>query len=324
MTGGAPPALSGIVVHWRDEEGLSELVAAWPRDPRLELVVVDNGTDPDTAHAGAAAGALPEGLPPGIAGRVLRPGENLGFAGGADLGVAASRGEVVLLLNPDAVPREGALDALLDGFSRHPEAAGLAPRLEGPDGRSQHRWQLGRVPTPGRLVLEAWFLPAGGGDGEEPEAGSVVEQPAAAALALRRHAWERLGGMDPRFHPAWFEDVDLARRMRDAGERCLYWPEARFRHRRGATVPRLGYGRFLWIYYRNLDRYLAKHHGRSWAAAARLAVVKGMVLRLLLLPLRRPRRAAGRGEAAAGLLAAALGAASGWRAPKAWARGEEW
>jgi GT2 family glycosyltransferase len=154
----------------------------------------------------------------------------------------------------------------------------------------------------------------------EPAAGSPVEQPAAAALALRRDALAAAGGLDERFHPAWFEDVDLARRLRDAGAVVRYWPAARFRHRLGASVPRLGYAAFLWIYYRNLVRYLGKHHGQAWAAAAVLALPLGMLLRLALLPLRRPRRAASRGEAARGLVGVAAGALSGWRLPAALAR----
>jgi len=313
------PALSGVVVHWCDEEGLAALIDSWPRDPRFELVVVDNGTR--TGGRGRVAD-----LPAGLEGRVLRPDRNLGFAGGANRGADAARGDVILLLNPDAVPVPGALDALLDGFTTHPEAAGLAPRLESgledglEDGAgalpSQHRWQLGRLPSPGRLVLEGLFLPARGGPEEEPPAGTPVEQPAAAALAVRREEWRDVGGMDPGFYPAWFEDVDLARRLRSDGALLLYWPAARFHHGLGSTVPRLGYGRFLYIYYRNLARYLRKHHGAGWAFVARLVLPVGMLLRLALLPVRRPRRATGRADAARGLVAVLLGALSGWRLPR--------
>jgi len=324
-TGATGPVLSGVVIHWRDGDSLARLVRAWPRDPRFELIVVDNGADPDTLPG--------SDLPADSPARLIRPGRNLGFAGAANRGAAIARGEILLLLNPDAVPEPGALDALLDGFSAHPEAAGLAPRLvddaggSPTEGRvegeaeseppSQYRWQLGRLPSPGRLVLEGLFLPARGGPEQEPPAGTPVEQPAAAALALRREEWREVGGMDPRFHPAWFEDVDLARRLRAAGALLLYWPASRFRHALGSTVPKLGYGRFLWIYYRNLTRYLAKHHGRGWAAAACAVLPVGMLLRLALLPVRRPRRATGRADAARGLLAVTVGALSGWRLPRA-------
>jgi N-acetylglucosaminyl-diphospho-decaprenol L-rhamnosyltransferase len=368
------PLLAAIVVHWHDEARLANLVAAWPRDdPRFELVVVDNsgsapgppGTAsgiaerlgdfrraPDDAPApsisrptrAATSTPAPVNLPaaPAVAlpVRLLRPGRNLGFAGGINAGVAASRAPLLLLLNPDALLEPGALDRLLAGFAAHPEAAGLAPRLAGEDGEPQFAWQLRRLPSAWGCLRQTLPWPAasvtggtGGsrraGDGSsrrasggssrhaiEPPPGAPVEQPAAAALALRREALLAAGGLDEQFHPAWFEDVDLARRLRQAGARLLYWPAARFTHALGSTVPRLGYGRFLWIYHRNLERYLAKHHGAAWALASRVTLAAGLLLRLPLTALRRPHRAASRREGAAGLLVTLAGVFSGWRLPR--------
>jgi N-acetylglucosaminyl-diphospho-decaprenol L-rhamnosyltransferase len=295
------PRLTGIVVHWRNEEPMAELTASWPRDPRFELVVVDNGS------------SEPLALGPG---RLVKPERNLGFAGGANAGAAEAGGEILLILNPDAVPEPGALDRLLEGFEAHPEAAGLAPRLVGPDGQSQAGWQLRHLPSPWQLLLQAFPFTGSPKSGPEPPAGSPVEQPAAAALALRRSAFEAVGGFDAGFHPAWFEDVDLAARLKQAGHVLLYWPAATFRHGLGSTVPQLGYGRFLWIYYRNLTRYLRRHHGPFWSLAARVALVLGMAVRMILLPLRRPRRASSRSEAFRGLLAVLAGALTGWKQPR--------
>lgn len=310
----SPPELSGLVVHWGSRDPLDELLAAWPHDPRFELVVVDNAGTPDLE------------LPEGCSGTVLRPGANLGFAGGIAAAAAAAHAEILLLLNSDVAPLPGALDALVAGFEGHrddPRLAGLAPRLigasEGHPQASQWRWQLRDLPSPGALLLHALFVPVGGRLTEEPAAGEPVEQPAAAALALTRDAFDRVGGLDTGFHPAWFEDVDLARRLRDAGLVLRYHPQARLRHRLGSSVASLGYGPFLWIYSKNLVRYLGKHHGRSWSAAARGLLPLGAVARLLALPLRRPRRAASRSEAAYGLVAAAVGALTGWRKPAGWA-----
>lgn len=319
-------------MHWHDEEQLAELIAAWPLDdPRFELVVVDNsGTVPATTGAprtppspllvSPPLASLPplRQLPRLPQLQILRPGRNLGFAGAVNAGVAATRAPLVLLLNPDAVPEPGAIERLIEGFAAHPEAAGLAPRLSGRRGESQSAWQLRRLPSPWACLRQTLpRLPFLGAAGQraEPAAGTPVEQPAAAALALRRAALAAAGGLDERFHPAWFEDVDLARRLRQAGAPLLYWPAARFRHGLGSTVARLGYGRFLWIYHRNLERYLAKHHGAGWVPAARLLLVAGLAMRLPLVVLWRPRRAASRRAAAAGLLLALAGALSGWRLP---------
>ena len=298
------PLLSGVVVHWHNEAQLAELLGAWPRDPRFELVVVDNGSASLPADAGSEAV------------RWVRPGRNLGFAGGVNAGAVAAGAPLLLVLNPDAVPEPGALDELLRGFAALPEAAGLAPRLAGSDGASQAAWQLRDLPGLGALLAQALLLPPPSGRSSEPAAGTPVQQPAAAALVLRRTALAAVGGLDERFFPAWFEDVDLARRLRAAGLQLCYWPAARFRHGLGSTVPRLGYGPFLWIYHRNLGRYLAKHHGAAWALAARIALVLGALLRLALLPFHAPRRAAGRGDAARAFAALLAGALSGWRRPR--------
>ena len=292
------PTVSGIVVHWRNETELAALIAAWPTDPRFELIVVDNGSE----------GGMPTGKY-----RLIEPGRNLGFAGGANAGAAAARGEVLLFLNPDACPEPGALDRLLEGFEARPDAAGLAPKLLGEDGGSQHQWQLRPLPSPVTLIFQTLLLPAGKGPREEPAAGARIEQPAAAALALRRTSFERVGGFDPEFYPAWFEDVDLARRMEEAGLTLRYHPAAVFRHGLGSSVPRLGYGPFLSIYYGNLDRYLRKHHGQFWVGAARGTLAIGLLLRLALVPLRRPARAASRREAARGLVAALRKLWHGWK-----------
>jgi GT2 family glycosyltransferase len=301
------PTLSAVVVHWHDEGALAQLASIWPADPRFELVVVDNGSDRPLARL------LPDHA------RLVEPGKNLGFAGGANRGVEEARGGLLLLMNPDARPASGDpvddLKALITAFVDHPDAGALAPRMESLDGEPQWRWQLRRLPRPLALLGEAFFRQAGRPLEAEPAAGAAVEQPAAAALAFRRSAWERVGGMDAALHPAWFEDVDLARRWRDAGVVVRYAPAARFVHGLGGTVPSLGYGTFLWLYARNLHRYLAKHHGRAWALAYRLLLPVGTLSRLVLLPLRTPGRAASRRAAARALWDLGLGGLTAFRLP---------
>jgi GT2 family glycosyltransferase len=301
------PELSTVVVAWRSRADVARLAASFPASPRHELVVVDNFGDLDGADLGA--GPAPR--------RLLQPGRNLGFAAGCNLGARAATGDHLLFLNPDTLPVDAAFDRLLAGFTRWPQADGLVPRLEGETGEGQHRWQLRPLPGPWALLAHAFFWNPSRGPAAPPPAGTPVAQPAAAALALRRATFERVGGFDERFHPAWFEDVDLARRLAAHGARVVYEPAACFRHRGGAALAGTGYGGFLAAYDRNLALYLRLHHGAAWAAAFRALVPLGALVRLALLPLRRPRRAASRRQAARDLLGAARQALRGWPAVSA-------
>jgi len=292
--------LCGLLVHWHDEEGAARVVAAWGDDPRFQLLVIDNGSTQDL---------------PIDSGRVLCANGNLGFAGAVNLGLRQTDAPLILMLNTDCRPQPGALERIVEGFAQHPDAAGLVPQLLGPDGRSQHRWQLRPLPSPVQLVLQALMLPMWSGPKEAPSAGSPVEQPAAAALAIRRQVLLDIGGLDERFFPAWFEDVDLAARLKANGKILLYWPDSRFVHDLGGSVATLGYSRFLWLHYRNLCRYLRQHHGPIWAETARLVLLPACLIRTILLPLRKPKRAGSRREAALGLMDLARGAASKWRLP---------
>ena len=295
------PILSAVAPHWHDEDNLALLVRSWPRDRRFELIVVDNGSGGDLGEVGAGR--------PNV--HVLEPGGNLGFAAAINRGAADARGRLLLILNTDARPESGALESLVRGMEEFPEAAGLAPRLLDDDGAPQAGWQLRRLPGLRTLLGYCSFMEPGAMP--EPPAGSPVEQPAACALLLRRDAFDDAGGMDGEFWPAWFEDVDLARRLHDRGKTIRYWPDATFRHGLGASVPRLGYGPFLLAYHRNLGRYARKHHSRGAALLLNVMLVVAALLRIALLPLRRPRRARGRGDAVAGLWRLVVAAATGWR-----------
>jgi GT2 family glycosyltransferase len=295
--------LCGIAVNWHSERHVEELIRAWPKDARFELIVVDNSSTLLTSYEGV---------------RVLRPEENLGFAGAANLGCQQTQATIVLVLNADVSPTGSALQALLEGFERWPDAVGLAPRLVGLDGQPQTRWQLRSLPSVWTLLLQTLLIPAGAGAATEPEAGTEIEQPAAASLALRRKVLIEMGGFDEEFFPAWFEDVDLAARLSRRDAKIRYCPTAVFNHHLGASVIPLGYGRFLRIYYKNLCRYLEKHHGHGWAITARVLLSVAAPIRLALLPLRKPKRAADRRSAARGLIDLAYGATSNWHRTIDW------
>jgi len=108
-----------------------------------------------------------------------------------------------------------------------------------------------------------------------------VEQPAGACLAVRRTAWELIGGFDEQFFPVWFEDVDFCKRLRDGGEHIFYCPEARFRHRGAHSVGQLSFRARQIFWYGNMLLYARKHFSQAQVFVLRLAIAGGMFLRSL-------------------------------------------
>jgi N-acetylglucosaminyl-diphospho-decaprenol L-rhamnosyltransferase len=287
------PQISVVIVSWECSgellacaSSLAPLVAM--PGHTIEVVVVDNAS---TAFPGDE---LQRRLP-GV--RILRNDANRGFGPAANQGVAAATGEIVLLLNPDTAAVGNPFPAILEAFGSSPPPVAVAPALVDlrADGAlAQDEFQLRHFPTLGQacrellLVDRLWpsnpWLRHHRYLGQDRTRPFEVEQPAAAALAVRRALFLEHGGFDEHFVPAWFEDVDLCLRLSRRGL-IVFWPEARFAHVGGVASRRLGYDRFLPIYYRNACRFWRTHHGLATTIAFRAILVKGMLLRLALLPL---------------------------------------
>jgi len=309
--------ISIVVVSWNSggdlEECVESLAAARGRSPEsAELILVDN-------HSERPPGEEIRRRWPDV--RLAILSENIGFGPGVNHGAAHARGDVLLFVNPDARAAGDAFGAIAAAFAAHRDWVAVAPRLvapRAPEGlprpdplprgegdETQETFQLRRLPTLRQAARELLLIdrafPRNRGRARDRyldrdrEEEFEVEQPAAAVLAVRRDAFARVGGFDPRFVPAWWEDVDLCARLRSAGK-IVYFPGAVFEHAGGASMHRLGYDRFLPIYYRNAIAYWRKHRGAAIALLFRALVAAGMVLRVLLLPFRRsmprPRREA--------------------------------
>lgn len=278
------PRVLVAIVSWNSAAHLPAAVKSVP--PGVPVVVVDNASTDGSAEAARAAGA-----------RIVPAASNLGFGPACNL--AATEGapsETILFLNPDAALLDGAaaLAALLAALDADPAVVAAAPRLTG-DG--QEEFQLRRLPRLGAILREALLVdrlfPANAGFRRDRyldrprDAAFDVEQPAAAALLVRRAAFEAVGGFDPAFAPAWFEDVDLCAKLLAQGGRIRYVPSARVEHVGGVAMDTLSWRDFRPVYVRNQFRYLVRHASAPVCAAAWAATVLGAVMRLALAPLVR-------------------------------------
>jgi GT2 family glycosyltransferase len=219
--------------------------------------------------------------------RLIVNQENRGFAAAANQGFAVLNSAYILLLNPDAVIQTS-LEPLREACDL-PGSAGAGGQLVDRTGRQQVGFMIRRLPTPAALILEVLLLnrlcPRNPINRRyryldlDGSSHSRVEQPAGAFFMVRRSVWEELGGMDERFFPLWFEDVDFCRRIRDRGLSLFYVSEAVAKHTGGHSISHLGLELKRDYWYRSLLRYSAKHFSPLAFRAVCLAVVTGCFLR---------------------------------------------
>ncbi len=246
--------VSAVVVSHGHASELQESLPALM--PQVNEVVV-------VANVPGSISAIPEGV------RVLENSQPLSFAANVNQGVAATAGELVLVSNPDAVPRPDAVATLSRFVQSRPRCGVAGPKLLDPDGSLQPSRR--RFPTvAGTLVrrtpLRLLFPPlerqrAHYGLDQEPDEPVQVDWMLGGFLLLRREMLEELGGLDPGFR-MYGEDIDLCYRAARAGWERWYVPAAVVRHRWDAfTDRRFLTRRTLW-HWRGIARFVRKHPER--------------------------------------------------------------
>ncbi|HEX6640058.1 MAG TPA: glycosyltransferase family 2 protein [Thermoanaerobaculia bacterium] len=283
LTAAIPAALdlSILIVTWNSGRFIDRClrsIAAACEGLSYEVVIHDNASSDDTlAHLGEAS--------------VIRSISNRGFAAGTNRAFDASRGRYVFLLNPDCELAPRALTEVFDFLEQHPHIAAAAPLLIDESGDSQRNFQLRRLPTLWTFMAEVLlvdkFFPRNAATARyryhdlDLTAPRRVEQPAAAALLLRRETVEEIGPLDEAFAPAWFEDVDYCRRLAEKQKEVWVVPAAQARHFGGASLQHITFATFVDVWYRNMWRYARKWMRPAQSEALRWGIIIGMLLRCM-------------------------------------------
>jgi GT2 family glycosyltransferase len=256
---------AAAIVNWNSGAFLRRCLASLVSGIS-EIVVVDNASDDNSLDLAAE-----------FEGRVkfIRNPQNLGFAAGVNLGFSTTTAPYVLILNPDVQAVADAVQTLQAFLDAHPEAGAVG-------GHVNAKYLPRPLATPWTLIRENLGIPVS----SLPANPSEIEQAAAAALMIRRDAYDRIGGFDERFYPAWYEDVDFCKRLKAVGWQIHFLPESRFLHEGGYSAAALGPEKFAAAYYRNQLRYVAKHYGKTAGLAVRASLVAGMLGRILAGPAR--------------------------------------
>jgi N-acetylglucosaminyl-diphospho-decaprenol L-rhamnosyltransferase len=264
------PTLSVIIVNWnvRDllHRALSSILASWGERPGLEIIVVDNGSRDGSVDMVQAD--FPQV-------RVIVNRENRGFTGGNNQGIDAATGEFLLLLNPDTEVLNDALPCLVDYAKARPDIGLIGPQMLWPDGSVQSSRR--RFPSLPVLFLESTWLQAlaprrvlhnyyaqDKADNIEQD----VDWITGAAMLTRRKVVEQVGELDEGFF-MYSEEVDWCRRIKQAGWRVVYYPDARIIHHEGKSSEQVVAARH--IYFQSSKvRYTRKYHGAVAAECLRL------------------------------------------------------
>src|ERR1019366_594200 len=276
------PGCSVIVVTYNSGAQVEQCLRALASEA-CEIIVVDNASQDDTV---ARVNALAEQIPL----QLLTISRNIGFAGGVNQGVRAASGELLLMLNPDAVAEPGAIAALRECMATSRASAAGGALLES-DGQPAKGFAFRRIPTLTALLFEVLLVNQSwpgnpvnrryrclAADYSQQQR---VEQPAGACLAVTRKAWDSVHGMDAEFYPVWFEDVDFCKRLLEEGGKILYCPSARFHHSGAHSVGQLEFRNKQMFWYQNMVRYAEKHFPAVQVWILRIAIFKGMVLRMV-------------------------------------------
>jgi GT2 family glycosyltransferase len=280
--------LSIVIICWNDLRVIRDCLRSiyqGTHATNFEVVVSDNGSVDGSVE-------FIRNHYPQV--RIVENRQNLGFARGNNAGIRVSRGEYILILNPDTIIHDGALDKLVEFAERHSEAGAFGCRVLNPDSTYQVSARL--FPTVlrywvsalGLSRLSSFFIyeeyPRWRGDTERS-----IDWQSGCCVVFRGNLLKRLGGFDEQFF-YHFEEVDLCRRVWNAGYPILFTPEAVITHLGGQSVGRFPV-RFEIEKHRSRYRYFYKHFGAKAARnCRRLSIVKIRVrqLRYGLLNVLRP------------------------------------
>lgn len=263
-----PVELSIIIVSYNARADLERCLAslnAAPPSVSHDIVVVDNASTDGSADAARTFRGV----------RVVASPTNGGFAAANNVGIRASSGRAVLLLNSDTIVPAGAIDALMGELDAHPEATVVGPRLV--DGTGRAELSFGRMITPLNEIRQKRLI-RGNTAGDpaivrEVEAMTRTRQwpdwVSGACLLVRRAAAEAAGLLDERYF-MYTEDVDFCAAIRARGGRVLFTPAVEIVHLRGrsgasaAAATRAAYRRSHLAFYRKhhpaLAPFLALYH----------------------------------------------------------------
>jgi N-acetylglucosaminyl-diphospho-decaprenol L-rhamnosyltransferase len=268
------PRVSSIVVSWNAKEHLARCLEHLAQQAPHELIVVENGSTDGSSELLSARSDL-----------TVIDLENPGFGAANNAGARLAKGDYLLLVNSDCELQEDALRILAQVLDENPRAGIVAPLLRHPTGRLQR--SAGREPSLLTELLKKTMLHRivkyytyGSWSYDEDR---TVDWVSGACMMVRRELFKHVGGFDERFF-MFMEDLDLCKRVRDAGYDVQFTTQASAIHHGGASQSAVTTGMLLES-ERSVRLYFHKHHGPRAVRAIRvLSMIEAVVRSCFWLP----------------------------------------
>ena len=292
MNADSKPAIATIIVNYKTAglviDNLHHMVAEQAAYEGSVIYIVDNASPGDDAER-IAAHISEQGLEGQV--RLIAHDENGGFAKGNNVALReimkpGAGFDYIFLLNPDAYPRAGALQALTQFMARKPRAGLAGARLENPDGtgqRSAFRYftALGELVNSSHLGLLFNLFPGQVVAPEQRDETYETDWVCGAAVLIRRDVFETIGLFDETYF-LYYEETDLMLRARRAGWETWYVHEARAVHlvgqSSGVVDGKLQDEISPPYWFRSRKHYFRANHGRAYGFLADLAWLSGTLL----------------------------------------------
>ncbi|WP_371170541.1 glycosyltransferase family 2 protein [Aliiroseovarius sp. 2305UL8-7] len=273
--------VSVIIVNWNTCDLLRDCLQSIvdQTSASCEMIVVDN------ASADASAQMVRDEFPQAV---LIANSENNGFAAANNQGLAVARGAHVLLLNPDTIILDGAIDKMLDWLGRHPDVGCVGCQvLEGPDVIQRTCFAepgflnlaivdfgLMRLGDLVPLFARPWYT------NWDRKSERDVDVVSGMFMLVPRHVLEKVGPLDDAFF-VYSEEADWCYRIRQAGWRCVFSPEAQIIHLDGGSKSTSQIRSRMHVQMQKSHLiYARKHHGQAGFIGAKLINILSAMLRL--------------------------------------------
>ncbi|MDQ3292495.1 MAG: glycosyltransferase family 2 protein, partial [Bacteroidota bacterium] len=237
------PLVSIISVNYNQARITCEMLASLRQItyPNIEVIVVDNASPTDSPE-------VIKELYPEV--NLIRSTQNLGYAGGNNLGILQAKGKYLFFLNNDTEVEPGFLEPLVEFFEKNPEAGIASPKIKYFDSNDiiQYAGSTGINPWTGRSKTIGQHEP----DLGQHNASTVTNLADGAAMMIPMEVIRKVGLM-PEIYFLYYEEHDWCEMIKRAGYSCHYIAESAILHKESMSVGKIS---VLKTYYMNRNRLL--------------------------------------------------------------------